>query len=371
MAIPEYEGEIPRLTQTQPEFDANNQSWLDYFLTLAPALNEFAGQLNTFSTTASSTTSNTITTLGNKTFTVQAGKSFQVGMSVRASFDSDNYINAEVVSYSGTTLVVNAKSFKGTGTRVSWVIFASQDSLISEPQLVDAAVSLRTLVANLYNGATTVTLDADADFMVIADASDSGNTKKSLLPVASATVKGVSELLTDAEYVTGADTTRTLTASVARTNNLVLATEVATTSGTSHDITGIPSWAKRISVLLNGVSTSGTSDLLIQVIVGTPVATGYNSTSGANSTVVLAPATSTAGFALKVTSNANTQSGINTILKIGTNKYVSSHSLKLANNTTSFGGGDIATSGAITGIRLTTAGGTDTFDAGSFSIIYE
>ena len=41
-------------------------------------------------------------------------------------------------------------------------------------------------------------------------------------------------------------------------------TSVASTSGTYIDFTSIPSWAKRIVILINGVSTSGSSPLLIQ-----------------------------------------------------------------------------------------------------------
>jgi hypothetical protein len=35
-------------------------------------------------------------------------------------------------------------------------------------------------------------------------------------------------------------------------------TAVASTSGTTVDFTGIPSWAKRITVMMSGVSTNGT-----------------------------------------------------------------------------------------------------------------
>lgn len=46
---------------------------------------------------------------------------------------------------------------------------------------------------------------------------------------------------------------------------MVLETAQATTSGTSVDFTGIPSWVKKITVMFNGVSTSGTSRFLIQL----------------------------------------------------------------------------------------------------------
>ena len=38
-----------------------------------------------------------------------------------------------------------------------------------------------------------------------------------------------------------------------------LATAQASTSGTSIDFTGLPSWAKRITVIFSGLSTNGTS----------------------------------------------------------------------------------------------------------------
>ena len=46
---------------------------------------------------------------------------------------------------------------------------------------------------------------------------------------------------------------------------IVSGTAQASTSGTSIDFTGIPSWVKRITVMLKGVSTSATSQPIIQL----------------------------------------------------------------------------------------------------------
>jgi hypothetical protein len=43
------------------------------------------------------------------------------------------------------------------------------------------------------------------------------------------------------------------------------ATPQAATSGTFRDFTGIPSWVKRITVMVDGLSTSGTSNLALQI----------------------------------------------------------------------------------------------------------
>jgi hypothetical protein len=46
---------------------------------------------------------------------------------------------------------------------------------------------------------------------------------------------------------------------------LTLATVQATNSGTSIDFTGIPSWVRRITVMLNGVSLSANAGALVQI----------------------------------------------------------------------------------------------------------
>ena len=56
-------------------------------------------------------------------------------------------------------------------------------------------------------------------------------------------------------------------------------TAVASTSGTSIDFTGIPSWVKRVTVMFDGVSTNGTSNIIIQSGAGSIENTGYTSVS--------------------------------------------------------------------------------------------
>jgi hypothetical protein len=63
--------------------------------------------------------------------------------------------------------------------------------------------------------------------------------------------------------------TNTLTLQAATATSAVntLGTSVASTSGTSIDFTGLPSWVKRVIVMFSGVSGSGTSHLLIQLLI--------------------------------------------------------------------------------------------------------
>jgi len=50
-------------------------------------------------------------------------------------------------------------------------------------------------------------------------------------------------------------------------------------SSTSVNFTGIPSWVKRITVMFNGVSTNGASNVQIQIGSGSFTTTGYVSAS--------------------------------------------------------------------------------------------
>lgn len=169
--------------------------------------------------------------------------------------------------------------------------------------------------------------------------------------------------------------TQTLVAATGTLAPLIAGTAVASTSGTSIDFTGIPSWVKRITVMLSGVSTSGTSNYLVQIGSGSVTTTGYASGSfsvdGTNATGI---SVSTSGFlVVRVVTAASTFNGLINISNISGNSWVESGSLTNS-TTTGFGttsNGSIALSGALDRVRITTVNGTDTFDAGSINIMYE
>ena len=152
---------------------------------------------------------------------------------------------------------------------------------------------------------------------------------------------------------------------------LTSGTAVATTSGTSIDFTSIPSWAKRVTVNLNGVSTNGTSNPLIQLGAGSVTTTGY---LGASSALYTTAATTnyTTGFGLNDTGALNVVHGSMVITYLGSNNWVANGVFGFSNGAqTCVTGGGITLSGALDRIRLTTVNGTDTFDAGSINILYE
>jgi hypothetical protein len=149
-------------------------------------------------------------------------------------------------------------------------------------------------------------------------------------------------------------------------------TAQASTSGTSIDFTGIPSWVKRITVMFNGVSTNGSSSVQIQIGSGSITTSGYVSASaytGASASGV----TSSTGFSItaNATGASNLYSGQCTISLISSNSWIQASTVARTDGYAIMGGGSITLGGALDRVRITTVNGTDTFDAGSINILYE
>jgi hypothetical protein len=155
------------------------------------------------------------------------------------------------------------------------------------------------------------------------------------------------------------------------TAKIVRGTAVASTSGTSIDFTSIPSWVKRITLVLNAVTTSGTSNLQIQIGSGSVTTTGYASQAWFPTT---ATGVITSGFVLFNHSAALTLSGAAQIVSLNSTTWISTGTFNYV-STSSVGyqssGHSPALSGALDRVRLTTVNGTDTFTAGSINILYE
>lgn len=156
---------------------------------------------------------------------------------------------------------------------------------------------------------------------------------------------------------------------------LTSATAVNTTSGTAIDFTGIPSWVKRITVMFNGVSTSGSSIIQLQLGAGsidtTSTYLGYGTV--VTNLVGVGGFGFTTGF---VTNNfqtaADTWYGHIVFTNITGNTWTATSCLgNPANTRTATLGGSKALSGTLDRVRITTVNGTDTFDAGSINILYE
>jgi len=149
-------------------------------------------------------------------------------------------------------------------------------------------------------------------------------------------------------------------------------TAVASTSGTSIDFTSLPSWVKRITVMFSGVSTNGTSNLLVQIGSSSVSSSGYACRVVYFQSAVLGGGNETIGFPFATWAAANIQSGAMTLTLLGSNTWVATGYLAdSGSNASSTGGVSPALGGALDRVRITTAGGTNTFDAGSVNILYE
>lgn len=228
----------------------------------------------------------------------------------------------------------------------------------------------------LINGLTAKTTPVDADMIVIGDSASSNASKK-------LTFTDLKTFLFGSPALTGTPTAPTQTAGDNSTKlattayvdgKMSLATAV-TASGTAIDFAGIPSWAKRVTIVLDGISTNNLPNFLIQLgDSGGIENSGYTSSA---STVYssVSTLTSTIGFNLigylTASTSAASYSGLVTIDKLDQNIWCCSHTTAGNVAATNYGGGRKQLSSTLDRIRVTTASGTDTFDAGQINIMYE
>jgi len=160
------------------------------------------------------------------------------------------------------------------------------------------------------------------------------------------------------------------TTTIASPSNIIKSgTAVASTSGTSIDFTGIPSWVKRVTVMFNGVSTNGTSNYQVQIGSGSFTTSGYVGSAAYISGGV--QASFTAGYG--VVNNpaaASVYSGVLVICNITGSIWIATGAMSTAGNNWS-SAGTLTLSGTLDRVRITTVNGTDTFDAGTINILYE
>ena len=151
-------------------------------------------------------------------------------------------------------------------------------------------------------------------------------------------------------------------------------TAQASTSGTAITFTGIPSTAKRITVMFNGVSTNGTSNPQVQVGSGSTTTSGYVGYNARQGATLNAYVANSAGFILDGSNvAATTLTGHLILTLISGNTWIGSGvtTNTAGINESSTIAGSIALSGTLDRVVITTVNGTDTFDAGSVNIFWE
>ena len=178
----------------------------------------------------------------------------------------------------------------------------------------------------------------------------------------------------------GTDATQTLTnktwASPA-SSTISSATAQASTSGTSIDFTGIPSWVKRITVMFNGVSLNGSSNILVQLgDSGGAENSGYVSQVGTvtqvSNTTRYSAYTTGFGFHYSGSASSYVYSGVMVFTLLSGNlwMYLGGSQEETVGGTSNCIGSKTL-SDTLDRVRVTTTNGTDTFDAGSINILFE
>ena len=156
----------------------------------------------------------------------------------------------------------------------------------------------------------------------------------------------------------------------APTSGFTLATEQATTSGTSVTFGSIPSGTKMIIIMFEGVSKSSTNELNVTIgDSGGLETSGYVSTANQETDSGSSMGASTAEFHIRSIVAAALLSGHMTLtLKDSANfTWISSYMAKATGNIMCYGGGDKSLSAELTQVSI--SGGT--FDLGSINIMYQ
>ena len=153
---------------------------------------------------------------------------------------------------------------------------------------------------------------------------------------------------------------------------LTAGTANTSVSGTAIVHAGIPTWAKRVTILYSSLSTNGLNPIVIQAGSGTFKTTGYLGAAA----VIEGTTGYTVGFGIgnSNVSNADLHHGsiVLNLLNPSTNTWIASGTAARSDSVEAgFTGGAVSLDGVLDRIRITTVGGTDLFDAGVTNIMWE
>jgi hypothetical protein len=151
---------------------------------------------------------------------------------------------------------------------------------------------------------------------------------------------------------------------------MFLETAKATTSGSTVEFTGIPSWSRKITIMFNNLSPTNSDNLLIQLGTSSSYeTTGYFCSStrcaGSVSTV-----TYSNSFGIQLASGNDNLCGNLILTTVSTNTWIASWTIGSSMTAlTYFGGGSKTINSTLTRIQIALT--TPTFDGGSVNILIE
>jgi hypothetical protein len=144
-------------------------------------------------------------------------------------------------------------------------------------------------------------------------------------------------------------------------------------SPTTVPFTGIPSWARRVTIALSLVAKSSTANLLVQIGSTTYTTSGYDASGGQMFTTGATNVNSTAGFIFYTNAASAVLSGSVELINLTGNTWVASG---IIGNASASGQsmttvGTVSLGGVLDRIRLNTVGGTETFTSGTVNVFWE
>ena len=153
--------------------------------------------------------------------------------------------------------------------------------------------------------------------------------------------------------------------------NIVQASAQTVSAVTAVNFTGIPSWVRRITIMLSGLAvSSGTPNLTMRIGAGAYDATSYNSIASRNITTTTNANTSTSAFVLNV-GTAGTYYGSIVLTNVTGNIWALSSILAdPSNSAINMAAGTHTTSAALSQLQLIMSDGTSTL-TGTVNILYE
>jgi hypothetical protein len=270
--------------------------------------------------------------------------------------------NTASPTFTGTPAAPTATSGTNT-TQIATTAFVAAAVSASSSGLADPGAN-GVVVRTALSTTTARTITAGTGITVTNGTGVSGNPTIANAGVTS--FNGSAGAITGVNSVngnTGAVTINTLTASSVQT---------APGSATPIDFTSIPSWVKKITVMFQGFSTGGTSDICMRLGTGSTPTYATSGYVGQANQISAFTSFSTSFLINTNVAAANLHSGIITFANINSNTWCGSGILMPnTGNNGVFSGGYITLSAALTAVRITTVNGTDTLDAGSINILYE
>jgi len=154
--------------------------------------------------------------------------------------------------------------------------------------------------------------------------------------------------------------------------NGIIGTAVQNATGAAVDITGIPAGVKRITLMFDQISLSGSDNFIVQLGTSSGIETsGYVSSGAAIIGSNSGSNNATNGFLIYSQNASRIWSGIMLIARMTGNTWIASHATGMINSAgANFGGGHKTLSGELDRVRLT-ASGSNTLDSGQIALLYE